>query len=419
MIDLGISELISKEGRNYLIITKNEKGEIYRLVSRAELIVNSIFGVFPEHKSTVESCKSFISYFEWCKINKTYPNNIYRVFNIMITSIDAVYSPKYCRSYFFNELGLLKLGGIIEQFPYSFEDRKLQFVDLDYLNLSGDNFGSSEKSIEFSTARFWKINNAEMHFFKFLETNLEGTEIINSELDLFQFINCSGYDVKIANSILKRCVFGKGSFIPYFDNVDLRNSDITKDYLKDCNTSSHKPSSELMKRMKNVFISKGQQSKAGKFYYNERRLIEREILTKTKHHFKNTFRFPESKNVKNKLLKFELPFYHFKSFMKNLYDYISSKVQFLYWGYGEKPFKIIIVTIFQLIIGGFLLYLFNLDKPYNLGDYIYFSTVSFLTLTDPFFKFDGITRIIVAILALLGIMNLGLLISGFTNKSRY
>ncbi len=419
LIDLGISKLISNGNTaKYLIITTDKSGDIYRYDSPVEFIVESVYGKPPKNLFTVKESKYFVPYFKWFRENKLYKKISFRPYYPIITSVSSYVSPEYSRSTFFGGLGILKLGGIKNDFNYSFEGRKLQFVDLDFLNLSGDNFGSQLKDIEFATARFWKMNNVEAHFFKYFHTNLEGSEINNSKLDRFEFINCGGYDVKISDSILMRCRFGKGGFVPYFNNVDLRDSDIVSDYIKD-NDPDNAASSELMKRLKNSFASRGQMSKAGKFYYFERRLEERTFFNQAKHHFKNILKMPDTKIVKKRILNFRLPFIHLTSFISNISKYLSSKIQLCFWGYGEKPSRIILITFFELLTGAFILYFNSTHSSLNIGDSFYYSVLSFTAMSDPSFLLNGYTRIVVAAIALIGLFNTGFLIAGFSSKQKY
>lgn len=407
LIYFGISKLISRDKKGYIIKTVNSQKEDYKYVSDIEYRVGAEYGDLPDYIYKVVSCKEFISYYEWTKI-KNYP-----VSPLSINSVSAYASPEYSHSYCDN-LGLLKLGGIPGIFRYEMGWRKLQFVDLDFLNFEGEIMGSKEAKIRDSTARHWNISNAEMHFYYFKNTKLDEWIIKDSVIDRFIFKDCSGYDSKIKNSIMLRSVFGKGGFIPYFDNVDLRDSDITDDYI-----TGKGGSSELMKRMKNAFVSHGQSSKAGKFYYYEKILESRATYAQFRHHFRNIPKISKNHLAKRKILKYYLPFYHLKEAFKNLSEYLLSKFQNYYWGYGEKPIRIIFISAICLLIGSVCLYFNDSNPKHNFGDSIYFSIMSFVSMNDAYFPLNGTTRIIVAALALLGLVNVGMLIAGFASKTRF
>jgi hypothetical protein len=194
--------------------------------------------------------------------------------------------------------------------------------------------------------------------------------------------------------------------------------DISENYM---NISEHgfEPNLNFIRLMKNSFAENGQHSKAGQFYYYEK-YIERKICLNYFKHFFSLFIKSEKPDVLDKksfVLKNSVALL-WKSIEK-LLSYIFLTLQWLWWGFGEKPSRTIFMSFAIIVLGAFFISITHHFNDFRIWDPIYFSVVSFLTVGDYSFQPQGITRLIVSVLALLGILNLGLLIAGFANKSKY
>ena len=416
IIRIGIVDVIKPNKFVYFTTSFDKDNKLYDFVSNKQSKIDTQYGDEPNNIYIIKASKGFFSYLTWAKKKKIKIHPRSNSNRLSVTTIEAVFVPELCRVIVLDELELLKLGGIEKPIHYSLGGKYLSFLNLDYLNFEGTYYDSMQKEITFSSCRNWKINNTDLHFLKLYSSNLEGLQIENSKIDAWNIEYCEGYDVKIVNSVLMRCVIGVGNFIPYFDNVDLRDSKLSDDYLKD-KTFNYPPNIELLRRFKNSFLFRGQHDIAGNYFYLERFVQRKMDFREIIFHLKRTF---VPRNLFNKkIFRINWMIYHFKNFLKYLLKYLLGFVSWLWWGYGERPSRIIVNSLFILIIGTILISYTNNFAHYSIWDAIYYTVISFLTLGDSTFQPHGITRVIVSALALLGILNLGLLIAGFVNKSKY
>lgn len=412
IISLKIADLISDENLSYINCSQEEGKEEYYFVSPIKWRAGAQYG--PEKIFKVKYSKEFLPFVRWAKLRKILKNDS----SIRITSVSAYPSPEYCISYLLYDLSLLKLGGLPTPLKHSLSGRDLEFVDLDFLKFEGEFEDYSIKDIKFSSARCWEINSAQLHFFNFLNSKIEGIKAKNSELDSWWIKHCYGSDNYISNTIMTRCSFGPGDYFFYLKNVDLKDSDIARNYMK-IGEHGFEPNLELIRLMKNAFAENGQHSKAGQFYYYEK-YIERKIsLNYFKHFFSLFLKFEKSDVLDKKSFKLRNSIRMLWKSIKKLFSYTILTLQWLWWGFGEKPSRTIFMSLGIIILGAIFISLTHKFDNFSIWDPIYFSVVSFLTVGDYSFQPQGITRLIVSILALLGILNLGLLVAGFVNKSKY
>ncbi len=355
--------------------------------------------------------KSFQPYLLWALKNKIRIHPQSNDGRIKVTTIEGVLSPEYCRTFLLGDLILLKMGGLKSHNSLSLTERDLAFVNLDFIDFNSTTIGSSyTKQIIFSSARNWTFINSEESFFHFLETNLENLQINNSKLYGWKWYRCDGHDSIIKDSRLNRCLFGTGSFVPYLDNVDLVDSELENGYEKNLEFG-FKPQVELVRRMKNAFSEKGRQSIAGKFYFVERKIQRNDIFKEMKRSLNSLFSIRDTKDHWR---------FHLKNLIKNGAHWFSSSVQNFWWGYGEKPERVLLICSIIIIFSGVLIHnLYGVYQGRTIYDSFWYSIVSFITLGDPEFKPTGWVRLIVGCEGILGLLGFGFLISGYAGKSKY
>jgi hypothetical protein len=105
------------------------------------------------------------------------------------------------------------------------------------------------------------------------------------------------------------------------------------------------------------------------------------------------------------------------------WSYFTKSLSYYYWEYGRKPHRIIYLSLGIIIFFGFLFWLGSdlisantSNKSFNLGDSIYFSTITFTTLGYGDFSPTGWLKILSAIEAFTGVVNMGFLIAGYSNN---
>jgi hypothetical protein len=355
--------------------------------------------------------KAFQPYLWWAKKNniKIHPQS--NDGRIKVTTIEGVLSPEYCRTYVLGELELLKLGGLQSLYASSLSERDLAFVNLDFIDFKSSTIGSSYgKQIMFSSARNWNFKNSDESFFAFLDTNLENLQIINCKIYGWKWYRCEGHDSIIKDSRLNRCIFGKGSFVPYFDNVDLTDSELETGYATN-NEFGFGPSIELARRMKNAFSERGRYSNAGKLYFIEETILRVDTLKELKTSFKSLF--SSWKGIGRWLS-------YLDNMLKCCALWFSLIIQNWWWGYGERPVRVLLACLFVIILSSVLIHnLYGVGQGKTIYDSLWYSVVSFITLGDADFKPTGWIRLVVGFEGIMGILGFGFLISGFTGKNRY
>ena len=115
-----------------------------------------------------------------------------------------------------------------------------------------------------------------------------------------------------------------------------------------------------------------------------------------------------------------IPKYFLKA-IKYKIAYLFSLFQYIFWGYGEKPSRIILVILFIITTYTNIYYKFGpIDTKNNIINSIYFSVVTFTTLGYGDIKpHTNFMKMVCSSEAILGAILLGLIIAGFSNKSRY
>ena len=206
---------------------------------------------------------------------------------------------------------------------------------------------------------------------------MEDTIIINSKLQQWQFFNCT-VSGEISDSYLKMVRIYGGTFNPIFKDT----------YISEVNAYEIKKEKSKMyhiyKTLKKIYSEQGDDREGIKYFIKEREL--------------------ERKSSK---------------FMKKIM-LLSSK---LYWGYGRKPSRIILISAL-LIFSFALIYYFLIPNSFGLTsripylsfwDSLYISVVSFTTLGFGDVNPYGIARIFVAFESLFGAASIGFLVVGFSN----
>ena len=101
--------------------------------------------------------------------------------------------------------------------------------------------------------------------------------------------------------------------------------------------------------------------------------------------------------------------------------WLASVLQDLLWGYGEKPWRLALVMLLNIVLFGSILYAIDgLPGNKTFWEYVYFSGITYLTVgygdlaPDP-----GLARLISVVNAGTGIATFGMLIASVTKKVMY
>jgi voltage-gated potassium channel Kch len=107
-------------------------------------------------------------------------------------------------------------------------------------------------------------------------------------------------------------------------------------------------------------------------------------------------------------------------------NYLPSLLMNILCGYGEKPYRIVLISLFTIILFAALFFSFGAIElsaaqsgPLKWSDYIYYSTITFTTVGygDIIPKAQGLSRLMAAMEAFIGVFFTGLFI--FTLARKY
>lgn len=174
LIEEGISEFFVAE--DYFVILPKGKLKYYIEVSTSDkkklayvtttpLNVGETYQGGISDTQTITRCIEFEPFTQWAHVRKIKPHTRAHNGQLRVTTIEAVESPEYCRTFLLGDLELIKLGGLKSKFGPSLGGRMLQFVNLDFLKFQDIRFDAGiRKRISFASARHWEITNSELHF---------------------------------------------------------------------------------------------------------------------------------------------------------------------------------------------------------------------------------------------------------------
>ena len=322
-----------------------------------------------------EYIKDYISYYDW-KLAKGEQFNFINVFHRFDqnTPNEIVYLN--------NTVELLKMGGIALPTNSSgvlLRAKKLEFINMSSLILKGTvYFGSmGNLSFEHCAVDNLKCNELDMPLLDFQNSSIRNIQIRNSYVRQWLFVCCETTG-NIIDSKLSSIRIHGGQFNPAFTNSEIGEIEVQYEGII-CDNSFDKTYRSLAKCAK--------ESGNSDLY---RRLKIREY---------DFIRF-KSKGV--------------RKFLKT--------IDKLYWGYGQKPTRLIYITIVTIILFGFIYSIFPnnfinqelSNKPYwqVLYNAQYYSVQTFTTLGYGDICATGIVRSFAAIEALFGTITMGFLVAG-------
>jgi hypothetical protein len=314
-----------------------------------------------------------------------------------------------------------------------FDERNLDFVDLDQLTVSGDG-GSRETTIAYSSCRLLTFKNYGKPFVVFERCPLENPRFENCHLERFRFIDSSMSRPVFRNVRLSRCVLERSMMAEAnFDKCDLVELKVSVP-----KRASAEGLVDFYKRMRVAFQSQGERGEAAHFYYEERfqqlrghafPLIPRipglpglaysgTFVSLCEMYERKQMKGQQiasllAKNVLRILIMLVYPKFLFR-FLREKAKVIPDLVDWLGWGFGERPARVFIWM--ALLVGSFALRYYVGTDPHlkgNLAESLSCSAFNFATIgceyRDSLASVEGI----------LGAVSLALMVAGFANRTRY
>lgn len=351
------------------------------------------------------------------------------------------------QAHLFRSFTVLKLGQVEIDRSVAIGTKNLDFCDLDFLVIKGGwhGFGSNWKTISYSSCRELSFVDANVAFYTFYCCAADKMIVINTRFQDLYLESTDVNELRLINSFIFKMKITDSNVTPYIQSTELRE---VKFYPKRGVAPSAIATTYRLFRA--AYQSNGLRQEASECYYKERiferksyfhpYLIDRKPFQGILHggrlsvlmdHYKRGVYQTSDLSREIRMVLFSkirmhiLPHYLIP-LMKYRFKWIVSAVESLLWGYGERPSRIILTALTLILSYAGLYHLTEwLDDKgnaiqMNLWDSVYFSVVTFTTLgygditpKTHFLKFLAGSE------ALCGAFAMGLIVAGFSNRSRY
>jgi len=322
--------------------------------------------------------------------------------------------------------------------------RNLDFCDLDFLCVTGMFHGSYWLNINYSSCREIRFDNAEVAFYTFHQCAIPKFFASESRLQDFYFEKCDINDFRLLDCFAQKIGFSDSRVTPFLDNCELREVSYNP-----AKGAPHIETARTFRLLRIAFQSSGMRQEASECYFRERVYSRKSefrpyLLPENRGKFPN---LPYGGSIRSMLslinrglidsadrqralveiVKAKLKMWFYPRYFSRLIPYrmrwFSSLIQSALWGYGERPLRIVGFAVSVISIYAAFYHNHGFNNGQVLRDWrdsIYFSTVTFTTLgygdifpTSPWWK------LLCASEALVGAFTMGLVVAGFSNRSRY
>jgi hypothetical protein len=342
----------------------------------------------------------------------------------------------------FGEFDVLKLGDL-ELDDVDMSNRNLDFADLDHLTLVGRFYGSRWKTVSFSSCDRWRLKGCEAWFFTFHRCAFPSPmDIDQSKIQDFYFEHVEGLALSATGSSLFRLGITHTPLVAVIKDCQLREVKFTP-------PPGARPEAvaTTYRMLRAAYQSAGQRQEASACYYSERKYERKSLYWPYGGHDRSfnamvyggkftaalrAFRAGglDSSGLRSAWTK--VLFARLKlTFSRQVLSLLRSKIRWaasmfeeLLWGYGERPGRIVLWIIAIIPLYAVAYHFQSLpNKAGGTADWVdvfYFSAVTFTTL-----GYGDITpttetlKLLSGTEALLGGLSLGLVVAGFSNRSRY
>ena len=345
-------------------------------------------------------------------------------------------------AYLLRKFKVLKLGQYELHDPIIIAGRNLDFADLDFLTIVGERHGGRATVVNFSSCRSLSLVDAGLHHVTFSNCLVENLRCIGSRMQDFVFKRSEVDNPEIRNSTINGLMFDDSRVTaPIIERTEIQR--LT--YKPRQSWLGYSGEADVCRRLRTAFQNTGKRVEASDYYFRER-CLERKALWSPYLQSEHTAEFPRRKyngrlrqlfkfwkeghfdNQKSFELFLDILSFHIRVWLIPKYvlkaltykvRYFMSLLEYLIWGYGERPSKVIIVALLVVGLSSFYFYFYG-PTIGRVIDSIYFSAITFTTLGyGDITPADDYAKIICSAEALLGGLSIGLLIGGFANKSRY
>jgi hypothetical protein len=261
--------------------------------------------------------------------------------------------------------------------------KKLEFINVSGLELKGTLYFGSMGNLSFKHCAVdnLKCNELDMPLLDFQNCSIRNIQIRNSYVQEWLFVSCETTGNIIDSKLNLIRIYG-GQFNPAFTNSEIDKIEVQNE---------------------------------GVIYDNDFDKTYRSLAKCAKESGKNS--------LYSKLKIREYDFIRSKS--KGVRKILKT-IDKIYWGYGQRPKRLIYISLITIVLFGFLYSLFPdnfnngefCDKPYwqVLYNTQYYSAVTFTTLGYGDIIPTGIVKSFAALEALFGAITIGFLVAGLARK---
>ncbi|NKC17649.1 hypothetical protein CWC29_002115 [Pseudoalteromonas sp. S4498] len=441
-------------GKNKVVIRRTEYSQ-HDLIECYEGTENEAKQWWQKRQSDIEILGEIEPYFKWAK------RELGRKRFFIWDQLNKQTSDKFIRgsctginvpgcvthAHLFRDYTLLKLGQVCLGSSASIGGKNLDFCDLDFLIIKGDmhGYGSTWKTISYSSFRELTFENASVHFYTFHECWLGKLFVKDSKLQDFYFEKTNISELYFENSNIYKIGFKDSRIKPFIKYTEMR--EVTFQPSKSVEPSEIAITYRMFRA---AYQNNGLTKEASECYFKEK-TFERKSFFHPYHIDRQSFTgiifdgriskvldlytsgwsdlsgLPSliNKALASKLKKYIRP-KSLLSLLKYRFKWLVSMVNNMVWGYGERPLRIMLFAVFVIsLYAGVYNSVDWVDKDGNsydlsLFDSFYYSVVTFSTLGyGDITPNTEVLKVLAGSEALIGALTIGLLIAGFSNKNRY
>ncbi|TAL33690.1 MAG: hypothetical protein EPN97_09215 [Alphaproteobacteria bacterium] len=394
----------------------------------------------------------FEPYFDWAKKRlgreryfRLDASNDSRIDNFIFNRWTQHKIPEKSRASLLGDFETLKLGGVTLNERIYLGGRNLDFADLDHLVVKDRWHGPGAVEINYSSCRHMVFAETLLHHFEFRQCDMDRLTCQKSDLHNFKFVECTGKQPEFSDSRLSKVSFLKGTLFPDFTACEME--DIT---YKPRRGRSPAAVSDEYRRLRSAAQGAGKRFEASKYYYLERKFERRSLASP---YAENPALFPVGGNSgrlpdvaarwwkgeisgaqalkdAGEIFLFRLRVWTSPKLMPRALGFklrcLGALLEEIVWGYGERPLRIFATALCLIAFYAAVYYFYaselSMDpsQATRLVNSIYLSVITFTTV-----GYGDITpktehmKLICATEALFGCFTMGLVVAGFSNKSRY
>jgi hypothetical protein len=394
----------------------------------------------------VPELKSVVPYLTWGakRFGKVafIPNENVMTEGVVFNSWSAVDSPAYSRASIFRNFEVLKLGGVVVTADVS--GRNLDFVDLDHLTITGPYHANRQTFVQYSSCRDLAISDADMAFYELRRCSMSSFRCASSKLYKFTFAECEQMESSFVDSKLRNVRFERSGASFDFDHCDL----IDLRYIPAKQERLYSFAADVYRQLRIAYQSCGKRHEAAEAYYQERS-YERKALARPYLEPEWESAFPPKRTVESlteisqkwrsktydwrvalQRGKWVLQFHarlwltpkYFRTAVRFKLRYLVTAAEGLVWGYGERPSRIVATatTLLAMYSMAFYTILNANGAKTSITDCVYLSLVTFTTLGyGDITPKTTVMKMACGSEAFIGAFVLGLVVAGFSNRSRY